>query len=295
MELAKEDPAYEDLASKFWEHFLYIANAMTHLGDDGFGMWDQADGFFYDVLRMPNDGHIPLKVRSMVGLIPLFAVETLEPGLVARLPGFKRRLEWFIQNRKDLASNVASMNPTGVGERRLMAIVNGDQLRFDVIRDRDGQQIVTTYSGKWDTNSIKGKVESNWAGEKQTFDWTAQRAHMGVEGTWKWNRSFGRGGGGRGRGFQERVELEQHGELLTGFMPGFAFGGRQAPKIEIKNGVFTNGVVYFEVERQRFGSDEKITSYYEGKQHSDTIKGFISTTNFDGEEVEYDWEAKRAD
>ena len=175
------------------------------------------------------------------------------------------------------------------------AVLNGNQLRFDVVRDRDGQQIVTTYSGKWDTNSIKGKVESNWAGEKQTFDWTAQRAHLGVEGTWKWNRSFGRGGGGRGRGFQERVELEQHGELLTGFMPGFSFGGRQAPKLEIQNGVFTNGVVYFEVERQRFGSDEKTTSYYEGKVHGDTIKGFIESTDFEGNPIENDWEAKRTD
>jgi hypothetical protein len=97
------------MASKFWEHFLYIASAMTNLGSDS-SMWEQADGFFYDVLRMPDGGHMPLKVRSMVGLIPLFAVETLESGLVAKLSGFKRRLEWFIQNRQDLAGNVASMN-----------------------------------------------------------------------------------------------------------------------------------------------------------------------------------------
>jgi hypothetical protein len=129
MELAKEDPAYEDVASKFWEHFLFIANAMTHLGDDGFGMWDQADGFFYDVLRLPNDGHVVLKIRSMVGLIPLFAAETLEPGLMDKLSGFKRRMDWFIQNRKDLACNVASMKVKGQKERRLLAIVNGDQLR----------------------------------------------------------------------------------------------------------------------------------------------------------------------
>ena len=91
MELASEDPAYEDVASKFWEHFLYIANAMNHLGSDGAGMWDEEDGFFYDVLHMPDGGHVPLKVRSMVGLIPLFAVETLEPRVCDQLPGFKRR------------------------------------------------------------------------------------------------------------------------------------------------------------------------------------------------------------
>jgi hypothetical protein len=129
MELAKDDPAYEDVASKFWEHFLYIANAMTHMGHNGTGLWDEEDGFFYDLLRRPDEKHITLKVRSMVGLIPLFAVETLEPELVAKFPGFKRRLEWFIKNRKDLAANVASMKARGQGERRLMAIVNPDQLR----------------------------------------------------------------------------------------------------------------------------------------------------------------------
>jgi hypothetical protein len=129
MELASEDPAYEDVASKFWEHFLYIANAINHLGADGTGMWDHEDGFFYDVLHMPDDGHVPLKVRSMVGLIPLFAVETLEPALCNRLEGFKRRLEWFVQNRPDLTHNVACMNTPGEGERRLLSIVDSEQLR----------------------------------------------------------------------------------------------------------------------------------------------------------------------
>jgi hypothetical protein len=129
MELASEDPAYEDVASKFWEHFLYIANAINHLGSDGTGMWNEEDGFFYDVLHMPDDGHIPLKVRSMVGLIPLFAVETLEPKICNKLEGFKRRLEWFVENRKDLTHNVACMNTPGEGERRLLSIVDSDQLR----------------------------------------------------------------------------------------------------------------------------------------------------------------------
>jgi len=127
MELAKEDAAYEDVASKFWEHFLYIATAMTQVGD-GVEMWDPEDGFFYDVLRLPNDGHLPMKIRSMVGLIPLFAVETLEPGLMAKLPGFKRRMDWFVHNRKDLAGNVASMKTKGMEERQLLAIVNADRL-----------------------------------------------------------------------------------------------------------------------------------------------------------------------
>jgi hypothetical protein len=129
MELAREDPAYEDVASKFWEHFLYIAHAMNHVGGDGESLWSEEDGFFYDVLYTPDQGHIPLRIRSMVGIIPLFAVETLEPALVDRLRGFKRRLEWFVQNRPDLAGNVASMELPGKGQRRLLSIVDANQLR----------------------------------------------------------------------------------------------------------------------------------------------------------------------
>ncbi len=129
LELAAHDPSYEDVASKFWEHFLFIANAMNHLGNDGAGMWDDDDGFFYDVLHMPDGRHSPMKVRSMVGLIPLFAVETLESPVIDRLPGFKRRLEWFIENRRDLTANVACMRTEGEKERRLLAIVGADQLR----------------------------------------------------------------------------------------------------------------------------------------------------------------------
>ena len=128
MELASEDPCYEDVASKFWEHFLYIANAINNLGHDG-GMWSEEDGFFYDVLHTPSGEHVPMKIRSMVGLIPLFAVESMEPATVAKLPGFKRRMEWFIENRKDLAGNVPCMNVPGEGQRRLLSIVNGEQLR----------------------------------------------------------------------------------------------------------------------------------------------------------------------
>ena len=117
LELASEDPAYEDVASKFWEHFIYIARAMNHRGNDGVGLWDEMDGFFYDVLRFPDGRKYPMRIRSMVGLIPLFAVETLEPELLERLPGFKRRLEWFIDNRRDLIANVACMRSPGRGER----------------------------------------------------------------------------------------------------------------------------------------------------------------------------------
>ena len=129
MELAREDPCYEDVASKFWEHFLSIARAMNNRGDEEIKLWDEDDGFFYDVLHLPDGKSFPMKVRSMVGLIPLFAVETLEPELLDQLPDFKRRLEWFINNRGDLTENVACMRTPGNAERRLLSIVNGDQLR----------------------------------------------------------------------------------------------------------------------------------------------------------------------
>jgi hypothetical protein len=129
LELAKDDPSYEDVASKFWEHFIYIAHAMNHRGSDSMSLWNVEDGFFYDVLRLPDGNHMPMKIRSMVGLIPLFAVETLEPELLDRLPDFHRRLEWFIDNRPDLTHNLACMTTPGRGKRRLLSIANPDQLR----------------------------------------------------------------------------------------------------------------------------------------------------------------------
>jgi hypothetical protein len=129
MELASEDDTYEDVASKFWEHFLYIANAMNHRGDDGVGLWDDRDGFFYDVLHGDQGDPFPIRIRSMVGLIPLFAVETLEPEVLERLEGFRRRLEWFVDNRADLTENVACMRTPGRGERRLLSIVDAEKLR----------------------------------------------------------------------------------------------------------------------------------------------------------------------
>ena len=91
LELARHNHVYEDIATKFFEHFLYIAEAMTNIGGEGIGLWDEEDEFFYDELNLSDGSIIPLKVRSMVGLIPLFAVETLEPDLLAELPEFSER------------------------------------------------------------------------------------------------------------------------------------------------------------------------------------------------------------
>jgi hypothetical protein len=128
-ELAHYNPAYQNVASKFWEHFLHIAHAMNNLGSDGTGLWDAVDGFFYDVLNAPDGERWRMKVRSMVGLIPLFAVDTLEPETLEQMPAFHRRLEWFLENRPDLTRNVALMHVPGQQDRRLLSVVNIVQLR----------------------------------------------------------------------------------------------------------------------------------------------------------------------
>jgi hypothetical protein len=128
LELARENPAYENVASKFFEHFVYIAHAMDDRGGEGIELWDEGDGFFYDVLHLTNGDHVKMRLRSMVGLIPLFAVETLEPDIIDRLPGFKRRLQWFIDNRPDFREHVEMIETPGGGLRRLLSIVNRQQL-----------------------------------------------------------------------------------------------------------------------------------------------------------------------
>jgi len=118
-ELAKSNPIYEALASKFFEHFVAIADAMNHFG--GKGLWDEEDGFYYDQIFI-HGSHIPLKIRSMVGIIPLFAVEALEEEEIGQMPGFVKRMNWFLENRKDLANQVSYMDTSEGGARRLLAI-----------------------------------------------------------------------------------------------------------------------------------------------------------------------------
>ncbi len=142
IELAPVNPVYEDIASKFFEHFLYIAHAMNRGGEDG--LWDEEDGFYYDRLRM-GDRSFPMKIRSLVGLIPLFAVESIDAGVLDRLPGFRRRMEWFIKNRPDLAGNLASMTREGVGERRLLSLVGRERLRRLLQRMLDEQEFLSPY------------------------------------------------------------------------------------------------------------------------------------------------------
>jgi hypothetical protein len=128
IELAHDNPAYEDVASKFFEHFVYIAQAMNDMGGKGIGLWDEQDGFYYDVLHTVRRGYIPMKVRSMVGLIPLFAAETFEPEDIVRLPGFCRRMQWFLDHHTDLAEHVDMSRRSERGVRLLLTIANRKKL-----------------------------------------------------------------------------------------------------------------------------------------------------------------------
>ena len=145
LELAKEDPAYEDVASKFFEHFVHIAHAMNDMGADGRSLWDDEDGFYYDVLHLPNGEEHFLKIRSMVGLIPLFAVETLEPEIVDRLPGFKRRMQWFIDNHPDMPEHVETTQRSARGVRRLLSLVSRRQLKRVLERMLDESEFLSSY------------------------------------------------------------------------------------------------------------------------------------------------------
>jgi len=128
IELARYDQAYEDVASKFFEHFVYISRAMNDMGGEGIGLWDERDGFYYDVLHMGETTHIPMKVRSMVGLIPLFAVSTFEPEDYLRLDGFRKRMQWFLEHNKDVAEHVDMSRKSDRGARLLLTIANRKKL-----------------------------------------------------------------------------------------------------------------------------------------------------------------------
>ncbi|WP_420632434.1 MGH1-like glycoside hydrolase domain-containing protein [Candidatus Leptofilum sp.] len=143
LELARTKPAYEDVATKFFEHFIYIADAMNSFGDGG--LWDEADGFFYDQIHLADGRYFPLKLRSFVGLIPLYAVETLEPDLLEKLPRFRRRMNWFIKYRPQLVSHIASLTEPGEDGRFLLSLVNQSQLTRILQRMLDPAQFLSDF------------------------------------------------------------------------------------------------------------------------------------------------------
>jgi hypothetical protein len=147
LELAMHNHVYEDIASKFFEHFLYIAEAMGRVGEGG--LWDEQDGFYYDWidLHRPEGGchKLPLRVRSMVGLIPLFAVEVIEPAVLRSVPGFKQRLEWFLANRPALSALVSRWQAPGMEHRRLLSLLRGHRMKAILRRMLDENEFLSPY------------------------------------------------------------------------------------------------------------------------------------------------------
>ncbi len=145
LELAEDNPPYEDIASKFFEHFLYIADAMNHIGRNRVALWDEVSSFYYDVVHLPHRQSLHIKVRSMLGIIPLYAVEVIEPEMLEAFPGFRRRVEWFIQHRPNLTQNIADIEAKGVGQRRLLSIVDADKLKKILSKLLDETEFLSAY------------------------------------------------------------------------------------------------------------------------------------------------------
>ena len=145
LELAKDNPTYQSLATKFFEHFLYIAGAMANVANQGISLWDEEDEFFYDVLHTSSDQRFKMKLRSMVGLIPLFAVEVLDQELFDTMPEFTRRLEWFLTNRPDLAALISRWGEKGKNQRHLLSLLRGHRMKRILKRMLDENEFLSEF------------------------------------------------------------------------------------------------------------------------------------------------------
>jgi hypothetical protein len=182
LELAHHDRAYEDVATKFFEHFLAIAHAMNNVGPDNFPLWDSHDGFFYDVLSL--DGRqIPIRIRSIVGLIPLFAVETIEPSVLQELPDFAARMRWFLKNRPDLCGNISELDVLGQGRRQMLSILNPGRLRQVLRRMLDEDEFLSPYGirslSAWHAHH---PVSVELAGQTHQIQYEPAESHTGLFG-----------------------------------------------------------------------------------------------------------------
>ena len=145
VELAMHDPLYEEFVSKFFEHIMWIGGAMDRLGDLHDEMWDAEDGFFYDVLRLPDGSAVRLKVRSMVGLLPLAAVAVFEEGEIAKLPNFRQRAKAFYDRHPELMANMHLPQEPGVAGRRMLSLLNEEKLRRILARMLDENEFLSPY------------------------------------------------------------------------------------------------------------------------------------------------------
>ncbi|BAZ03921.1 MGH1-like glycoside hydrolase domain-containing protein [Calothrix sp. NIES-3974] len=190
LELAETNPVYEDIASKFFEHFLYIADAMNHMGGEDIHLWDDTDQFFYDVLHTANNERHHLKVRSMVGLIPLFATTILPASIFAKFPDFKRRFDWFVANRPQLQENIASLVAENATGCHMLAIASPERLRKILQRMLDETEFLSDYGVR--------SLSRYHAEHPYTFGVGGQTYQVGYEPAESTNGMFGGNSNWRG-------------------------------------------------------------------------------------------------
>ena len=156
------DHIYEDIATKFFEHFLAIAGAINGVGDDTLELWDEADQFYYDHLNLPDGQNVPMKIQSAVGLIPLLAVEVLDPERLKHLPEFTARMDWYLKHRPQLACLISNWEICGTGNRRLLSLLRGHRMKALLSRMLDETQFL----------SSQGVRSLSKAHEKHPFSFT---------------------------------------------------------------------------------------------------------------------------
>jgi hypothetical protein len=183
LELARDNPAYEDVASKFFEHFVLIAHAINNIGCEAIELWNEEDGFFYDVLHLPNGSIQPLKVRSMVGLIPLYAVEILEPDIETSLPRFWRRMKWFIRNRPELREHIIPQPRADGKTRRLLSLVNGERLKRVLRYMLDENEFLSPYGIRAVSRHHRDHPYTFWVnGHEHRVDYEPAESSTGLFG-----------------------------------------------------------------------------------------------------------------
>lgn len=183
IELATHNPVYQDMATKFFEHFLYIAGAMANMGEGSTGLWDDNDSFFYDVLTLPDGKSEKLKVRSIVGIAPLFAVEVLDHEMMLALPMFAERLKWFLDNRPELASLVSRWQEQGGGERHLLSLLRGHRMKKILVRMLDENEFLSDYGVRALSKYHKDHPYEVWVnGNKFSVEYTPGESTSGLFG-----------------------------------------------------------------------------------------------------------------
>jgi hypothetical protein len=183
LELAESNTVYQDTATKFFEHFLYIAEAMTDLGGKGIGLWDEQDGFFYDALRLPGGRVEKMRVRSLVGLIPMLAVEVIDASTTSHLPDFSSRLRWFLRYRPDLAKLISRWAEPGMAERGLLSLLRGHRMKMLLVRMLDEAEFLSPHGVRSLSRAhLKEPFSVRLGGQTYSIDYEPAESRTGAFG-----------------------------------------------------------------------------------------------------------------